>query len=351
LRYVLLMATVGLLVFVGPGAAQSESPETEVVGAPQQPGTSARGGRAPGEERDRSPGVRRGGRLPTAGRLGGAAGARDRSEPRMRGGRGEGMPPPPPSGTRASPPVTTAGREPAAPAVVRAAVVVAIAAGVYLLFVLALLNWVRTRRFGVAVLGLSAISLVLWPALRLGTVSIYPIILSVMGLDLLLIRVWPRWRLLRPPLPRRLAPPVPAMRGVIVARRWPLRREKGMTVCGVLVGFSMVALVSAGAVSGIGRAVQVTASSRQSLVASALLEGEMERARAGAIPWERLEEDLAARARRLLPDAEAAVVVTPQAGSGVRQVDLVVSWRGIGKPPGRASLSGMVYALSGGEEQ
>jgi len=260
-------------------------------------------------------------------------------------------PPPPPSGARAGSLVVSAGRESSALVAVGSAVVVAIAAGVYLLFVLALLNWVRTRRFGVVVLCLSAISLVLWPALRLGTVSVYPIILSVMGLSLLLIRVWPRWRLLRRPLPRRLAPQVSAMRGVIAARPWPLRRDKGITVYSVLVGFSMVALVSAGAVSGIGRAVQVTAASRQSLVASALLEGEMERARAGAIPWERLEGDLTARAQRLLPDAEAGVMVTPGAGPGLRQVDLVVSWRGIGKPPGRARLSGTVYALSRGEER
>ena len=212
--------------------------------------------------------------------------------------------------------------------------------------VLALLNWVRTRRLAVYLLCYSAVSLLLYAVGRGWSDSVswpYPGVVVTLGLVLLLTRLWPCWRLLRRPTTARLPSRIPAPRGTLSGREWPLRTDRGLTTIAVLVSFAMVLVVAGGAVSCLVRGMQVDSYARRSLVATALLEGALARARAGAVPPDRLNIDLSERAQRLLPQGRADARVGPGPARGVQRIDLEVSWRGRGRNTHRAALSGLVY--------
>jgi len=223
---------------------------------------------------------------------------------------------------------------------------VALILGAWTFVVLALLNWVRTRRLAVFLLCYSVTSLLLYAAGRSwsgGGTWMYPGIVVTLGLVLLLTRLWPRWRLLRRPAAGRVPPPLPVARGVLYGREWPLRANRGITTVAVLVSFVMVLVMAAGAVSCFLRGMHVDSYARTSLVANALLEGELERLRAGAVAPSRLSADLSARAERLLPQGRATAAVTRGPTPGLRRVDLEVIWRGFGRPTHRATLSALVF--------
>ncbi len=227
---------------------------------------------------------------------------------------------------------------------------VALILGAWTFVVLVLLNWVRTRRLAVFLLCYSATSLLLYTGGRSwsgGVTWMYPGIVATLGLVLLLARLWPRWRLLRRPAARHLPARMPAARGVLSGREWPLRANLGITTVAVLVSFVMVLVMAAGAVSCFLRGMHVDSYARTSLVANALLEGELERLRAGAVAPSRLSADLSARAERLLPQGRGTAAVTPGPTPGLRRVDLEVIWRRFGRPTHRATLSALVFAAQG----
>lgn len=226
------------------------------------------------------------------------------------------------------------------------ALAVALILGAWTFVVLMLLNWVRTRRLAVFLLCCSATSLLLYAADRSwsgGGAWIYPGIVATLGLVLLLTRLWPRWRLLRRPAAGRVPPRLPVARGILYGREWPLRANRGITTVAVLVSFVMVLVMAAGAVSCLLRGMHVDSYARTSLVANALLEGELERLRAGAVAPAHLSADLSARAERLLPQGRGTAAVTRGPTPGLRRVDLEVIWRAFGRPTHRATLSALVF--------
>jgi len=215
----------------------------------------------------------------------------------------------------------------------------------YLLVLLALWNWVRTRRLALFLLLLLATGLLSLVATagRGGIQWPYPAIVVTVGVAMLLIRLWPRWRLLRSPLPKRLPPRTPVARGVLDSCAWPNKNVHGVTTVSVLIAFVMVLVVAGAAVSCLGRAAQVSRGAQRSFVATTLLEGEFERLRAGAVTVAEVERDLSLRASRLLPNAGArAGVARPEAGD-LLELDLEVSWQETGRPRRTAGLAGLVY--------
>ena len=218
--------------------------------------------------------------------------------------------------------------------------------GVWLTLLLSLLNWVRTRRLALALLLLFAIdvALSLSGGRHYGGIWLYPGFITTMGLVMLLLRLWPRWRLLRRPLPKRLPPRTPVAGGVLEASPWPKKQARGITTVTVLVGFVMVLTVAAAAVSFLVRATLVSRHAERSLVATALLQGELERVRAGEVAITELEEDLSARAGRLLPKAAGRAIASRADEPDLMSLRLQVSWQEPGRPRHKAELSGLVHA-------
>ncbi len=217
--------------------------------------------------------------------------------------------------------------------------------GVWLILLLSLLNWVRTRRLALALLLLFAIDVVLYLSggRQYGGIWPYPGFITTMGLVMLLIRLWPQWRLLRRPLPKRLPPRTPVVGGVLEASPWPRKQARGITTVSVLVAFVMVLGVAAAAVSFSVRATLVSRHAERSLVATALLQGELERVRAGEVAISKVEEDLSARAGRLLPKAASRAIASRADGPDLMSLRLQVSWQEPGRPRHRAELAGLVY--------
>lgn len=215
----------------------------------------------------------------------------------------------------------------------------------YLLVLLALWNWVRTRRLALFLLLVLAAGIVseIVTAGRGGTHWPYPAIVATMGLVMLLARLWPRWRLLRSPLPKGAPTRASVARGVLDSCPWPKRNARGITTVSVLIASVMVLVVAGAGVSCLARAAQASRSAQRSFVATTLLHGEFERLRAGAVTVADVEQDLSRRASRLLPNAGARASVTPQPTTRLFECDLEVSWQEAGRPRCAAALAGLVY--------
>jgi hypothetical protein len=209
---------------------------------------------------------------------------------------------------------------------------------------LSLLNWVRTRRLAVVLLLLLGIDIILYLAggRRYGSSWPYPGFVATMGVVMLLIRLWPHWRLLHRPLPKRMPPRVPPARGLLDGLPWPKGTSRGITTVSVVIGFAMVVVVASAAVSCLSRAAQSSRSAQQSLVATALLHGELERVRAGEVRLTKTKVDLSSRADSLLPSARTEVLVAPRDVSGLFELTMEVSWKDPGGPRHRAAASGLV---------
>jgi hypothetical protein len=215
----------------------------------------------------------------------------------------------------------------------------------YVIVLLSLLNWVRTRRLALVLLLFLVLGLALAVAVPPGGHSIpgYAAVITTVGLTMLLIRLWPRWRLLRPPTPEELPPQIPVARGVLSARSWPRAGDRGVTLVTVVIAFAMVLVVAAAGASCLAGAARATRAAERSLIATALLQGELERVRARDVSAAYLQNDLAARARRLLPNPRARASVKRTKDAGTRRVDLEVAWHEPGRPEHHAALSGIVY--------
>jgi hypothetical protein len=219
----------------------------------------------------------------------------------------------------------------------------------YLLVLLLLWNWVRTRRLALVLLILLATDIISGLATtgRGGVHWPYPAIVVTMGVALLLIRLWPRWRLLRSPLTGRPPPRMPPARGVLDASRWPRGARRGVTTVSVVVAFAMVVVIASASVSCLSRAAQSSRSAQRALVANALLHGQLDRVRAGEVRVASVQRDLSSRARSLLPSARAQVLATPRAAADLVELSIGVSWQEAGGPRHKTDLTGLVYTGGG----
>jgi Tfp pilus assembly protein PilV len=210
---------------------------------------------------------------------------------------------------------------------------------------LSLWNWVRTRRLALFLLGLLAIDIACEVATagRSGIHWPVPAIIATMGLAMLLTCLWPRWRLLRNPLPKSVPPRMPVARGVLDSRPWPSKNAHGVTTVSVLIAFVMVFVVAGAAVSCLARAAQASRGAQRLFVATTLLEAEFERVRAGAITTAEVEQDLSLRASRLLPNASGRATLKHRGAADLVQLNLEVTWQETSRPRRTAALAGLVY--------
>jgi type II secretory pathway pseudopilin PulG len=195
-----------------------------------------------------------------------------------------------------------------------------------------LLLWRRTRRLGLVLVGAALLG-------SLALANYYMHVICVIGYILLLVALWPRWRLL---LPVSAAgngdAPVPP-RGVLRARSSTGCHRPGMdgfTLIGSLVGVFCLVI-------GAGLVAQMIASSMRAVrraehnaVAMDLLESARE--------WEMLGSEsvtVQSDAARLLPQGDISVTRSP-AEHGLTRVSATATWRETDGTPGRTSLDWLI---------
>ena len=193
-----------------------------------------------------------------------------------------------------------------------------------------LLLWRRTRRLGLVWLGLSVISAVAF-------MNQWALVISSIGYVLLLLALWPCWRLLKgTPQGRELSPTIRS-RGVLQVHPWPLSgKERGFSLTSALIGvfcltaaFSMAALMISGTTTALYRADRLAR-------AADLIESARERALLGLAAG-----DIAGRAAAALPHGQASVERAP-ADKGLVRVTATATWREPDGRPGRATLEWLV---------
>jgi type II secretory pathway pseudopilin PulG len=191
-----------------------------------------------------------------------------------------------------------------------------------------LLLWRRTRRVGLVLLGTGLIApLVFW--------NYWAQVICSIGYVLLLVALWPRWRLAQPaPAGRETIPAIPS-RGVLRVHPWPACRRSeadGFTLVTSLVGITCLLITVAIATQMIASTIAAVRRADHAAMAMDVVESARERSLLGRGPG-----NLKAAAARLLPNGRATVVRT-QAEPGVARVTAAVTWRETDGRPGRATL-------------
>jgi type II secretory pathway pseudopilin PulG len=198
-----------------------------------------------------------------------------------------------------------------------------------------LLLWRRTRRLGLVLVGSSAIA-----GMALG--NYYAQVICTIGYVLLLLALWPRWRLVQPaPAGREKVPAIPS-RGVLTARTWPACRRPeadGFTLVASLVGLTCLLITVAVATQMIATTIAAVRRADHATVAMEALESARERSLLGLALG-----DLDASAARLLPDGRATVVRAP-AEPGVTRITATATWR---EPDGRPSRVTLEWLMAEG---
>jgi type II secretory pathway pseudopilin PulG len=191
-----------------------------------------------------------------------------------------------------------------------------------------LLLWRRTRRVTLVLLG--AILLALFAFINYWI----PVICTI-GYVLLLLALWPCWRLLQAaPRGRERSPVIPS-RGVLRVRSWPACRRSGMegfSLITTLVGIAFVLIAAALATQAISATMLAVRHADHLAVATDLLESARERALLG-----RETDGIQAQAARLLPKGSATLTRTP-AGPGLTRALAVATWEETNGRPGQMKL-------------
>jgi hypothetical protein len=188
---------------------------------------------------------------------------------------------------------------------------------------LLLLLWRRTRRAGLVLLGGSVIGLLV-------LVNYWAKVICTIGYVLLLLALWPRWRLMQAAPRGRERPPVIPSRGVLRARAWPACRRpeiEGFTLISALVGTSFVIMAAVVATEAISATMAAVRRADHLAVATDLLESARERSLLGGA-----STDLQAQASRLLPKGKMAIV-RASAAAGLSRVSALATWE---DPDGKA---------------
>jgi len=191
-----------------------------------------------------------------------------------------------------------------------------------------LLLWRRTRRVGLVLLGATAIG---WLALA----NYWAQVICTIGYMLLLLALWPRWRLLQAaPRGREMRPVIPS-RGVLRVRSWPACRRsetEGFSLITSLVGIGFVLIAAAVATQAISTTMAAVRRADHLAVATDLLESARERSLLG-----RDTADLQARAARLLPKG-TAILARTDAEAGLTRVSALATWEEANGRPGQVTL-------------
>lgn len=192
----------------------------------------------------------------------------------------------------------------------------------------ALLLWRRTRRLGLVLLGTSIISLLV-------LVNYWAQVICSIGYILLLLALWPRWRLMQAaPSGRERRPAIPSL-GVFRVRSWPACRRpetEGFTLVTTLVGVGCLLIAAALATQMIAATMVAVRRADHLAVATDLLESVRERSLLGRDPG-----DVRARAARLLPKGTAALT-RAQAQPGLTRVSAVATWEDVDGKAGQVEL-------------
>jgi type II secretory pathway pseudopilin PulG len=191
-----------------------------------------------------------------------------------------------------------------------------------------LLLWRRTRRVGLVLLGTSVIASVV-------IMNYYAQVICSIGYVLLLLALWPRWRLMKAaPVGREKVPVIPS-RGVLRARLWPACRRPeadGFTLITSLVGIICLLIAASMATQMIAATMVAVRRADHMAVATDLVESARERSLLG-----RELGGIQATAARLLPKGQAAVTHT-SVEPGVTRVTAVATWRETDGKPGHITL-------------
>jgi hypothetical protein len=186
----------------------------------------------------------------------------------------------------------------------------------------------RTRRLGLVLFGPAVIAMIAFT-------NYWALVIGSIGYLLLLIALWPRWRLLRGvPPPREVAPVVPS-RGVLSISPWPRDarpRERGFTLVSSLVGVGCLVIAFGLAAQLIGGTTAVVRRADHLAMATNLLESARERTLAGVGVG-----DIAGPAAAALPHGTASLSHS-SAGNGLSRVTAVATWREADGKPGRVVL-------------
>lgn len=191
-----------------------------------------------------------------------------------------------------------------------------------------LLLWRRTRRLGLVLVGLGVIGAVAF-------MDYLGLVITSIGYLLLLLALWPRWRLLQGAPRGRETRPAPPSRGVLTVRPWPVDArptERGFSLVSSLVGVTCLVVAFVLAAQVVGGTTSALRRANRLAIATDLLESARERMLAGADPG-----DVAAAAAALLPHGEASMQRAPT-GPGLVRMTGAVTWQEPHGKPGRAVL-------------
>jgi type II secretory pathway pseudopilin PulG len=183
--------------------------------------------------------------------------------------------------------------------------------------------WRRTRRAGLVLLGGSLIGLLV-------LANYWAQVICTIGYVLLLLALWPRWRLMQAAPRGRDRPPVIPARGVLRARAWPACRRPeidGFTLISALVGIALVIMAAAVAMAAASATMAAVRRADRLAVATDLLESARERSLLGGT-----SASLQEQVPRLLPRGKVTITRTP-AAPGLARVSAVAIWQ---EPDGKA---------------
>ena len=191
-----------------------------------------------------------------------------------------------------------------------------------------LLLWRRTRRLGLVLVGTGVFG-------ALTFTNYWAQVICTIGYILLLLALWPRWRLLQAaPRGRETRPVIPS-RGVLRARSWPACRRsetEGFSLISSLVGIGFVVMAAAVATQAISTTMAAIRRADHVAVATDLLESARERSLLG-----RDTADIRARAARLLPKGAVRIART-HVGAGLARISDVADWQEVDGKPGEVTL-------------
>jgi type II secretory pathway pseudopilin PulG len=191
-----------------------------------------------------------------------------------------------------------------------------------------LLLWRRTRRLGLVLVGASLLSALL-------LANYWAQVICTIGYILLLLALWPRWRLLQAAPRGRELPPVIPSRGVLRVRSWPACRRtetEGFSLITSLIGIGFVIIAAAVATQAISTTMAAVRRADHLAVATDLLESARERSRLGGDA-----AGLQAQAARLLPKG-TATLARRRVRPGLMRVSALATWEEANGTPGRATL-------------
>jgi hypothetical protein len=193
---------------------------------------------------------------------------------------------------------------------------IAIAAGLAVVPGLFLL-WRRTRRVGLVLLGTSIIGVVAFA-------NYWAVGICSIGYVLLLLALWPRWRLMQgAPRGWERAAVIPS-RGVLRARPWPACRRpgaEGFSLVSTMVGIICLVIAASIAAQMISATMAAVRRADHLAVATDLLESARERSLLG-----REVSEVEARGARLLPKGQVTVG-RGEVRPGLMRMTAVATWR------------------------